>query len=338
MPVLILLSMGRLLYERPSRSILCSFILLGLLVSCSAVTNRQLKEQMKQFVDKPTAPPGMIGAVLDSTGVRMIQAVGLLKAATTIPLLPTDRVHIGSCTKAFTAVVIARLIDEKLLDWDMTLATVFPEFQSTIYPDYLEVTVKTLLTHRAGLPRNPTEKDLARHLRLPIVQARKAIVKASLSEAPKNTKGMFLYSNLGYLLLGSMAEKVSGRPWETLMAEYIFAPLKMTTVGFGFPGTAGKVDEPWGHRWVSNQWLPLQEDYPAFIGPAGTLHCSLGDWAKFVATFLKKSPILISQQQMQRLTQPIDDIASGWFVTHTDWAEGPVLFHTGSNTLWYASV
>ena len=92
--------MGRLLYERPSRSIFCSFILLGLLVSCSAVTNRQLKEQMKQFVDKPTAPPGMIGAVLDSTGVRMIQAVGLRKAATTIPLLPTDRVHIGSCTKA----------------------------------------------------------------------------------------------------------------------------------------------------------------------------------------------------------------------------------------------
>ncbi|MGC6401930.1 MAG: serine hydrolase domain-containing protein [Flavobacteriaceae bacterium] len=293
---------------------------------------------MEQFVDKPTAPPGMIGAVLDSTGIRMIQAVGVRKAATSIPLLPTDRVHIGSCTKAFTAVVIARLIDKKLLDWDTTLATVFPEFQPTIHPDYLEITVKTLLTHRAGLPRNPTEKDLACHLRLPIVQARKAIVKASLSEAPKNTKGMFLYSNLGYLLLGSMAEKISGRSWETLMAEYIFAPLKMTTVGFGFPGTAGKVDQPWGHRWVSNQWLPLQEEYPAFIGPAGTLHCSLGDWAKFVATFLKKSPVLISQQQMQRLTQPIDDIASGWFVTHTDWAEGPVLFHTGSNTLWYASV
>lgn len=174
-----------------------SLILIGLLVSCSAVTNRQLKEQMKQFVDKPTALPGMIGAVLDSTGIRMIQAVGERKAATTIPLLPTDRVHIGSCTKAFTAVVIARLIDEKLLDWDSTLATIFPEFQSTIHPDYLEVTVKTLFTHRAGLPRNPTEKDLARHLRLPIVQARKAIVKASLSEAPKNTKECFCIPTWG---------------------------------------------------------------------------------------------------------------------------------------------
>ena len=111
-----------------------SLILIGLLVSCSPVTNRQLKEQMEQFVDKPTAPPGMIGAVLDSTGIRMIQAVGVRKAATSIPLLPTDRVHIGSCTKAFTAVVIARLTDEKLLDWDSTLATIFPEFQSTIYP------------------------------------------------------------------------------------------------------------------------------------------------------------------------------------------------------------
>lgn len=51
--------------------------------------------------------------------------------------------------------------------------------------------------------------------------------------------GNFVYSNLGYMVAGAMAEKKTGKSWEALMQEKLFKPLGMTSAGFGFPGTRG---------------------------------------------------------------------------------------------------
>jgi D-alanyl-D-alanine carboxypeptidase len=83
-----------------------------------------------------------------------------------------DLVHIGSDTKAMTAVLVARLVQQGKLEWDSTIAGVLPSIADSIHPDFRDVTVADLLRHVAGLPANPANwsafagKDLrARRLR-----------------------------------------------------------------------------------------------------------------------------------------------------------------------------
>ena len=66
----------------------------------------------------------------------------------------------------------------------------------------------------------------------------------------------------------------------------LFAPLGMERAGFGPPGDAARVDQPWGHRRQGEKTVPLFFDNPSSLGPAGTVHASLEDWAKFAALHL----------------------------------------------------
>ena len=114
-----------------------------------------------------------------------------------------------------------------------------------------------------------------------------AALKEGLAKKPDNLEiGQFEYSNLGYIVVAMMAESATGTKWESLIQQELFGPLGMTTAGFGPPSTAGNIDQPWGHGRNSSQIFSNQFDNPPSLAPAGTIHCSIVDWAKFVALHL----------------------------------------------------
>jgi CubicO group peptidase (beta-lactamase class C family) len=168
------------------------------------------------------------------------------------------------------------------------------------------------------------------------------------SKPPEATPGeKYIYSNAGYAIAGHMAEKVAGKSWEELMREKIFRPLGMTTAGFGAPGTTTKNDQPRGHRAGGIPVEPgLGADNPVAIGPAGIVHCSIGDWAKFAAANLPSAKTkLVKPATFEKLHAPAapmpggSEYAMGWIVAEGQpWAGGPALTHSGSNTMWMAVV
>ena len=85
-------------------------------------------------------------------------------------------------------------------------------------------------------------------------------------------------------------------------------------------------------------------DNPRGLGPAGTVHCSLQDWAKFIGLHLQAARgecRLLTAESFQRLHTPMDQksgYALGWIVLKREWADGSVLMHNGSNTMWYSVV
>ena len=161
---------------------------------------------------------------------------------------------------------------------------------------------------------------------------RRRLVQLALSRKPAAKPGTkFQYSNIGYAIAGAMCERVTGKTWEDLMRERLFNPLGMTTAGFGPPGTAAKVDQPWGHLASGAKLKPIppgrKADNPAVIGPAGTVHCSLADWAKFAAASLPHDAnhkSLVSAATLRKLHTPLagEDYAFGWLVTERGWAGG----------------
>ena len=138
------------------------------------------------------------------------------------------------------------------------------------------------------------------------------------------------------------------------MMSVIFDPLGMKSCGFGPPGDAKALnpDQPWAHRKTplgNESILPnLNADNPPALGPAGTVHCSMEDWAKFLIIhrdgFNGLSSTILSAEGFSKLHTPYQGqeyTPGGWRRLDRPWADGPVITHDGSNkgnfsTAWIA--
>jgi CubicO group peptidase (beta-lactamase class C family) len=281
--------------------------------------------------------PGMIAAIISSEGVIAIGSAGVRKTGSDVAITRKDIVHLGSCTKAMTAAMLATLVAEGKLSWDMKLIEAIPELRKTIHQDYHNITLWQLLTHRAGVSSNPVNWDA--HNQLEIKERRLAILKYNLSTSTSIKPGEFNYSNFGYVIAVCMAEKITGLCWESLMRQRLFEPLGMSSAGFGEPDTGKSLEQPWGHTKSGGKWEPSRSYDAEAIGPAGEIHCSVEDWAKFISLQLTgKNPILDSNY-LNKLTEPVGFYAGGWGITdELEWAKGKVLTHNGSNGIWFATV
>lgn len=287
--------------------------------------------------------PALAGAVLTSRGIESIGVTGVRKAGTPVSVTVEDEWHLGSDTKAMTATILASLVEKRKLRWDDTLGHIFPHLAPSMNPQMREVTVLQLLSHRAGLPHDVAWRQFS-GAGEPLPEQRRAVVKLVGSMQPASTPGSkYEYSNVGYVLAGAIAERLTGQAWEDLIAKTIFEPLGMRSAGFGGLGTPGKIDQPWPH-YANGQPLPNNGpavDNPEVMGPAGTVHCSLSDWAKFVADQLRgdrSERALLRPESYKQLHTPAfgGDYASGWLVVDRPWGGGAVLNHAGSNTMNYA--
>jgi len=291
--------------------------------------------------------PALAGAIVEGNRLVASGAVGVRKAGDATPVTVNDQFHLGSCTKAMTATLIAQLVEQGKLRWETTVDEVFPELAVKMDAGYRGVTLEQLLTHRGGVPTDLSPGGLWARLWRQSgtpTQQRSVLVEGVLTRAPQARPGTkFIYSNGGYAIAGAMAERVTGRPWEELMRTMLFAPLRMGSAGFGAPGSAEAMDQPWGHTIKGGKITPVRPgrraDNPAAIGPAGTVHAAMADWASFAALHLIGSQgkgSLLKPESFVKMhaTPPGGDYAMGWRVARRDWG-GRVLMHAGSNTMWF---
>lgn len=295
----------------------------------------KLAELLEPVRDKHKVP-AVFGALVEGDRLVAVAAVGVRKVGADDPVTINDRVHIGSNTKAMTATVIAALVEKKKLRWDSTIGEVLPDLKGKIHDDYLGVTVVQLLAHEGGVV--PNVIWLAPGGKTPREQ-RAVLLPVILKNEPANKPGTkFVYSNASYVVAAAMAEAAADESWEELVRALVFKPLDMKTAGFGPPGEKGKVDQPWGHKLADGAAKPSQTDNPPLLGPAGTVHASLPDWAKFAALHLQAArgkPRLLAADAFARLHTPAEgfNYSGGWLV-----GKDGSLAHDGSNTFWYARV
>jgi len=287
--------------------------------------------------------PAIAAALVTSKGLVSVGVVGTRKRGTEIAATLNDQWHLGSDAKAMTATLVAKLVAKGSLRWDSTVAELFPELATSFDPAARTITVLQLLSHHAGLKPNP---DLIRYGGADGPQERLRVVKDELSRAPKHKPGTrYEYSNLGYAIAGAITEKVTGKSWEQAMRDEVFGPLGMTSVGFGGTGTPGQVDQPWGHH-ANGQSVPgngPDMDNPPVLSPAGRVHCTIQDWARFITDQLRgargESALLRPATYQKLHTPPFGgDYALGWLVVDRDWGGGTVLNHGGDNTMNCANV
>ncbi len=290
------------------------------------------------------APPALAAGIVTREGLGWAGVRGVRRAEHEALATTGDRWHLGSNTKAMTAAVFGRLVDQGRARWAMPLAEALPAL--TLHPAWAGITLDDLMHHRAGL----LDAGLLDQAWLiaahgdpqPLPEQRAAFAARALAAAPAGPVGAFAYGNGNYIVLGAAMEAITGQPWEAVMQAQLFAPLGLTSAGFGAP----QGEAPWGHRGGVGVDPAGFADNPRALGPAGTAHMSLADYGRFVAAMMGGSPDWLSEASRAQLLTAAAGAppayAAGWAVGTTPWAgnggPGLTITHNGSNTMWFAVV
>jgi CubicO group peptidase (beta-lactamase class C family) len=307
--------------------------------------------------------PAVAAAVVKDGKTVAAGVAGVRRIGTTISVTLQDRFHIGSDTKAMTALLAAMLVEEGKLRWNTTVGEIYPELVATMAPGTKDITLEQLLSHTSGIPGDKPEHE--------------PLISVSVTDDPANLDGMrlvlvrrllpqplssppgtrFEYSNLGYTLAGAMTERVTGRTWEELIVARLFEPLQLGSAGFGPQSSLGRIDAPLGHApdkdgklvaFLAGPW----GDNPLIIGPAGTVHMSVLDfarWAAWNATLGRNGPALVKPETVAKLHAKVIDMPPkpdapvgtpssggyglGWGTVSLPFSTEPFVFHGGSNNM-----
>jgi D-alanyl-D-alanine carboxypeptidase len=289
-----------------------------------------------------TQLPALGVSVFDGNEIIETAATGVRRSGDPTPVELSDLFHIGSNTKAITATLVAVYVDDGEITWETTLSDVFGDLIPEIHPDYAGVTIRQLLNHTAGIDDDLAFEPLLEHAdtEKDVVEQRFDVAAITLTRPAHHPQGEFMYSNIGYTLVGAMLEELTGVSWEDLVRSKIFDPLGMNSCGFYAPGTPGTVDQPWGHfTELGNKPMDpgdTDAEYPHVLSPAGMIHCSMGDWAVFLQSQLRgvqgSDTEIVSREAFEalRATPAGSDYALGW-VSLPDTPLGMILTHDGSN-------
>lgn len=306
---------------------------------------QRLIEDVAEQIRRQERFTGVGIAVSHRDGPVRLAVNGVRRNRFSVPILQTDKWHIGSITKSITATMIGKLVDEGVLKFESMIPDLLPGI--SMHPRWVECSLAHLLTHTSGLPRNfpkrvqkidpPNSTDL--------VLARRDWIQQTLMQPPKTPCGSaYLYSNVGYSTIGHIIETQTQSCYEEVVGERFFDPCGLNSAGFGAPIGDGPNDQPMGHFdmwWYRKAINPFKgrADNTPIISAAGRAHMNLKDLAAYGRMHLDGelgTDSFLKAETWQKLHEPVKNADSyGWAIS-TSRTGGRVIWHNGSNTLWYA--
>lgn len=254
-----------------------------------------LKELVNRIAAKYLATRGygalVVGVYQD--GNAYSQGFGIMSGTNASPPDAQTLFEIGSVTKVFTAIVLARLVEDGLLKLEDPIGLHLPPGFGS--PKVQEIILKDLATHTSGLPRMPQNFNDAKKRPLnpyAFYTTQHLFESLATVELKSEPDKKHEYSNYGYGLLGKILELRTGKTYEQLIQEYVCQPL-------GLPNTVIKLSAAQKERLTPGHHLKGQIlpnwDFDALAG-CGALRSNAEDLLKFIAANLGKtnSPISVA--------------------------------------------
>jgi CubicO group peptidase (beta-lactamase class C family) len=287
--------------------------------------------------------PGLSVVVVRSDGQPQVYVSGERRIGKGDPITSTDRMHLGSLTKAITATVIGALVEQRRMTLETTIGGTFPELSAKMQPAYRGVNVRQLLAHSGGVPPYRTRESMQWLLALKgtAIEQRHAFLERVLAEPPRFEPGTrHEYSNAGGAIAGAIAERIGNARYSRLVQELVFARLG-GQAGFGNPGLAA-TPQPWGHTRTLLGTVEVSPGDPVYttplaIEPAGDVSLSPQDYGRFLQLHLRglrgRDDVLkgTTVQDLHRQVAPVNPslgFAMGWSVMPRDGVESHE--HVGS--------
>ena len=231
--------------------------------------------------------PGVSIAVIDRNRVEWVKGYGVLKAGNSAPVTPESLFEAASTTKAVIAAIVLGLVQEGKLVLDADVNTYLKSWQvaENDFTKKQKVTLRLLLTHRAGLPGTnfPYDDTAAPPTLLQVLNgAAPAGNKAALVEFLPGSK--WQYSNIGYVVIQQLLEDVLAKPLAEIARERVFKPLNMVSSTFAYPlDDERQKNEALPHDKEGKTGTPAM--HPSAQAQGGLMTTS-GDLARFTCDLL----------------------------------------------------
>ncbi|NKB90383.1 MAG: serine hydrolase [Acidobacteria bacterium] len=246
--------------------------------------------------------PGLSIAVVADDQLVFAKGYGQRDVENGLPATENTLFAIGSTSKAFTAFVLALLVDEGQLAWDDPVIEHMPDFR--LQDDYAtqHLTVKDLLIHSSGLPRH----DLAWYG----ANATREEIFARLAhlEPTAEFRETWQYQNIMFMTAGLLAERVTGKTWEQLVQERIFNPLEMSRANFSVENSKADDDHALPYRLAEGEATLVPFRNIDAVGPAGSINSSVAEMTQWMRLHLGGGEIngqrLIEESTMQAMHTP----------------------------------
>lgn len=194
-----------------------------LLIAINCVAQNGVSTKVDEYMQaemKAQQIPGVSLAVIKDGQIVLAKGYGLANVEHQVPAKAETIFQSGSMGKQFTATAVMMLMEDGKLAIDDKLNKYFPDAPEA----WRNVTIRHLLTHTSGMTDYPSDFDFRRdYTEDELYQRAKAI---PLAFQPGEKWG---YSNLGYVMLGILIHKVSGKFYGDFLQERIFKPLDMST-------------------------------------------------------------------------------------------------------------
>lgn len=169
-----------------------------------------------RFAEEGGEFSGVVRIVSPQDELVFEAAYGLARPG--VEVTPTHRFNLGSADKSFTAITIGRLVERGLLAFADRIVDVIPEYPNQEAARL--ITVEHLLTHQAGLGDLWSRPGFQRD-RIPMQVSE--LMTLFWDAAPRFAPGTRAsYSNEGFIVLGSMVERLTGRPWWQSLQEDVY--------------------------------------------------------------------------------------------------------------------
>lgn len=289
--------------------------------------------------------PGLALGVVHGDDETFVRGYGTRKLGAALSVTCNTQFMICSLTKSVTAAGLALLVDEQRLGWQTKVREILPEFQLRDASATEEITVADLLTHRSGLPAHD------RIWSPPEPRSRQEMVDAlrhlELSRRPRES---FQYSNLSYVVLGMLIERLSGQSWEQFTTQRLLLPLGFTSFGFSKADLESAADRAFAHQW-DRGGVYQGELWPMQATPAGGINASAADMARWVRFLLSRGRVdgrqLVSRTAIDAMMTPhisagisdfveIGAVSYGYGLTCEHYRGDATVSHTGSQPGWGA--
>ncbi|WP_433359206.1 serine hydrolase domain-containing protein [Streptosporangium sp. CA-115845] len=282
--------------------------------AASAGTAPGPQESLGKLVGKEF--PGALAAVRGRDGVEenYTAGVGDLKTEQEVPV--DGYVRIGSNTKTFVATVVLQLVGEGRVKLDAPIEKYVPGLIRGKAGDGREITVRQLLQHTSGLPNYTAfMHDDIFEIRHRYVEARDMIDRALRHKADFAPGKGWRYSNTGYLVLGLIVQKVTGRPIAEEVTRRVIERAGLTETYWPGPGDQS-VKEPRPRGYAAKKSLgelaDITELDPSWGGAAGQIIGTPSDLNRFYLALLDGKLLKPTQLREMKKTVKTPDLFPGW--------------------------
>ena len=265
--------------------------------------HKLLRDYEEKMIDllQDTKTPGLAIAIVQDSSILFLKGYGVREVGKKDSVDVHTVFRLASVSKCFAPLLTGLLVEENLLTWDDHVVQHMPGFKLKSQASTDSLRLKHVLSHTTGLPYHTytTLVEDGIDLQKMLEELQNVNVVAKPGE-------MYSYQNVAYSIIAEVIRARTGKAYQALINEKIFAPLKMRDASITYEGimrnqNVAKPHMHWRKGWKSTTILDTYYN----VAPAGGVNASISDMAEWLKVMLGSRKNFVQDETLDMIFTPV---------------------------------